>query len=190
MAYKTAIGTGRSETANTSNNIAGKDKIQSSMTFSIRMFSLLIIVILATIFCDQTSKFWASYNLNMVKPVNIFGDYLRVVLRHNFGMIFGIPIRVGIVYYIFPIIGIVVIFYLAFRTKVKFLIIAFGLIIGGALGNLIDRIRLGYVIDYIDMGIKNARWPTYNLADLAIVIGLIMIIAREIFKRPSSMPNI
>lgn len=182
MAYKVAISTDRSETANTANNITGKDKVQSGMIFSIRMFFLLIIVILITVFCDQISKVWASYNLNMVKPVNILGDYLKVVLRHNYGMIWGIPLRNSIVYYVLPVIGIIVIFFLAFRAKVKFLIIAYGLIIGGALGNLIDRLRLGYVIDYIDMGIKNARWPTYNLADLAIVIGLIMIIAREIFK--------
>ncbi len=55
-----------------------------------------------------------------------------------------------------------------------------GAILGGAVGNTIDRLRIGKVTDFIDMGIGNARWPTYNLADAAIFIGIICIIVREL----------
>jgi signal peptidase II len=145
-------------------------------------YLLLAIIVFAVILCDQLLKLWVEANIGFRQSIKIVGNLLRLILAHNPYLIFGIPIRNPIVYYILPIIGIMVVIYLAFRTRSKFLIIAFGLIIGGAIGNLIDRVRLGYVIDFIDMGIKNLRWATYNIADAAIDIGLVMIIARELFK--------
>jgi signal peptidase II len=150
-------------------------------------YFLLGVVVIAVILCDQILKIWVEANISFYRPVKIIGNLLRLILAHNPYLIFGIPVRNPIVYYVLPVIGILVVIYLAFKTRRKFLIIAFGLIIGGAIGNLIDRVRLGYVIDFIDMGIKNLRWATYNIADAAIDIGLVMIIAREIFKsKPKS----
>ncbi len=57
------------------------------------------------------------------------------------------------------------------------------LLIGGAIGNLIDRARLGYVIDFIDVYYKDWHWPTFNLADSGITVGIIMLIAYELFGR-------
>lgn len=161
-----------------------------SLVISNRIRFILVLTTLFIIFCDQISKIWASVNLSMARPVNVIGDFIRVYLVHNSGMIWGIPVRSSIVYYVLPIIGIVVVLYIAFKTQSKLYAICYGLLLGGAIGNLIDRIRLGYVIDFIDMGIKNTRWPTYNLADLAIVVGLIMIIAREIFKTKSKTKSV
>jgi signal peptidase II len=55
------------------------------------------------------------------------------------------------------------------------------LIVGGAIGNLADRIRLKYVIDFIDMGIGNLRWFTYNLADAFVVVSAVLLIINELF---------
>jgi len=55
--------------------------------------------------------------------------------------------------------------------------ICLGLILGGAFGNLIDRISTGEVIDFIDMGIGSYRWPTYNVADIAVTVGAVILIA-------------
>jgi signal peptidase II len=65
-------------------------------------------------------------------------------------------------------------------------VVVFGLLIGGALGNLIDRVRFGYVIDFIDMGIGNLRWFTYNLADAFITVGAIFLLAREFFRKKNT----
>jgi len=162
--------------------VAGHNPIDTSTISSPKRYVLLIVVGIFIILFDQISKIWVETNISTYRPVKILGDFVRLILAHNYGIIWGIPIRSPLVYYILPLIGIIVVLYLALKTRIKFLTIAFGLIIGGAVGNLIDRVRLGYVIDFIDMGIKNLRWPTYNIADAAIDIGLVMIIAREIFK--------
>lgn len=60
--------------------------------------------------------------------------------------------------------------------------IIFSFIVGGAIGNVVDRLRLKYVIDFIDMGIGNLRWFTYNLADAFITIGAITLIVIEVFS--------
>jgi len=167
--------------------VAGHNPIDTSTISSPKRYILLIVVGIFIILFDQISKIWVETNISTYRHVKILGDFVRLILAHNYGIIWGIPIRSPLVYYILPLIGIIVVLYLALKTRIKFLTIAFGLIIGGAVGNLIDRIRLGYVIDFIDMGIKNLRWPTYNIADAAIDIGLVMIIAREIFKsKPKS----
>ncbi len=66
------------------------------------------------------------------------------------------------------------------------------LLIGGAIGNLIDRVRLGYVIDFIDVYYADWHWPAFNIADSAITIGIILLIAHEIFgsrKSPDQMSH-
>jgi signal peptidase II len=176
---------------NNFNNIDTNDNLSKNNTetknpsrlFIRKLRVLLFLITLIVIALDQITKAWVSNNLRLSHSINVFGDYLRLFLAHNYGLIWSIPIRNDLVYYILPSIGIIVVIFIAFRTKITFYILSFGFILGGAVGNLIDRVRLGYVIDFIDMGIKNNRWPTYNIADLAIDVGLIMIVAREIFIR-------
>ena len=68
----------------------------------------------------------------------------------------------------------------------SFWIIVFGFVIGGAVGNIIDRVRLAYVIDFIDMGLGNLRWFTYNLADAFITVGAVFLLVRELFFKQKS----
>jgi len=142
---------------------------------------LFLIIMLVLVALDQLTKTWASYELAMNQPVKLLGEWLRLALVHNQGMIWGLPIKSFVSYYLLPIIGIIFIIFLVLKTKSNFFGIAYGFIASGAIGNLIDRIRLGYVIDFIDMGIKNTRWATYNIADATIVIGLILVVIKEIF---------
>jgi signal peptidase II len=60
--------------------------------------------------------------------------------------------------------------------------VAFGLIMGGALGNLIDRLRLGAVVDFINIGIGDLRWPYFNVADSAITIGVVILAFHLLFR--------
>lgn len=151
--------------------------------------SLLLITAVLVFFFDQISKILASSYLTMHTPVKVLGDFGRLTLTHNWGIIFGIPVRSRFVYYILPFAVIFIVIFFAIKTKSKFLTVAYGLILGGAFGNLLDRIRLGYVVDFIDIGIKHLRWPTFNIADATLVIGLIMIIAKEIFHSQTQSPS-
>jgi signal peptidase II len=60
--------------------------------------------------------------------------------------------------------------------------VCLGLVLGGAFGNLIDRIATGEVVDFIDMGIGRYRWPTYNVADIAVTVGAVILIAGFAFQ--------
>lgn len=160
-------------------NIPKESKPQSRKSALI----ILIATAITLIALDQITKSLVSASLQMYRPVNIIGNYLRFILIHNEGLIWGLPFKNNVSYYILPIIGIIVIIYIAVKTKSRFLGLTYGLILAGATGNLIDRIRFGYVVDFIDMGIKNLRWPTYNIADMSIIFGIILVFIYEIFGR-------
>jgi len=67
--------------------------------------------------------------------------------------------------------------------------LSLALILGGAIGNLIDRILLGAVTDFIDLGIGTLRWPVFNLADAAVTIGMITLLALILFERDKQSEN-
>jgi signal peptidase II len=157
--------------------------IKKPVKYNLHTLIILSVTAILVIVLDQISKSWVSASLQLYRPVNIIGDYLRFVLVHNEGLIWGLPFKNNLSYYVLPILGVVVVLYIALRSNRRYLGFIYGLILAGAVGNLIDRIRFGYVVDFIDMGIKNLRWPTYNIADLAIIIGVVLIIAYELFKK-------
>jgi signal peptidase II len=76
------------------------------------------------------------------------------------------------------VISIIALVYFAYRMRYAPALkrICLGLVLGGAFGNLIDRIATGKVVDFIDMGIGSLRWPTYNFADIAVTIGAVFLI--------------
>ncbi len=168
------------------NNIKQINKSQNNKKGII----VLVITTLLVIILDQFTKLWVSRWLLMYQPINILGDYLRLTVVHNYGLVWGIPFKNNFSYYILPVLGIGVILLIAFKATTRFQSFIYGMILAGAIGNLIDRVRLGYVIDFIDMGIKNLRWPTYNIADMSIVIGIVLVIINETFKKKTYAKNI
>jgi len=73
------------------------------------------------------------------------------------------------------VIGLIVLYHRQVGSSL-YLSIALGLLLGGALGNVTDRLRLGYVVDFVDIGIGDLRWYTFNVADAAISIAIVMLI--------------
>ncbi|MBC7136816.1 MAG: signal peptidase II, partial [Oceanibaculum nanhaiense] len=67
------------------------------------------------------------------------------------------------------------------RARNPLLAVALGLVIGGALGNVIDRVRFGAVVDFLDFHISGYHWPAFNIADAAISLGVVMILYHELF---------
>ncbi|MCK4755478.1 signal peptidase II [candidate division WOR-3 bacterium] len=149
-----------------------------------RHIKLLVIFIIGTFLIDQISKkLIVNFLTRFDPPVNVISSLLRFKLTYNPYGVFSISLGPNILYYIFSIIGIFILIYIGLSLKDKTSVVVFGIIIGGALGNIFDRLRLDYVIDFIDMGIGNLRWFTYNFADACITIGAIFLLMRGLFSK-------
>ena len=139
-------------------------------------------VAVAVMIVDQLAKAWLVANVSPGEVVNVIGDYLRLILSQNSGALFGLFADNAVMFGIasLAVVGLIVAYH-ARAGRSLYLSIALGLLLGGALGNLIDRLRLGYVVDFVDIGIGNLRFYTFNLADAAISTAIVMLIAAAIF---------
>lgn len=124
---------------------------------------------------DQLTKFFARHSLLDGIPEEIINEYLRFTLRYNFGAAFSLKWGGPIILTVFT--ALACFFLVKYMLKVQNGKLTFwlGIILGGALGNLIDRILMGKVTDFIDVGVTGWRWPTFNIADIAICIGGIVV---------------
>ena len=162
------------------------------MKTELKFFYLFI---LFAVFVDQVSKYFIIeyFNINPELLINDFlyevNQYLNIVIVWNKGFAFGLfqnnIFSVNILY-IF-LIGSVILVLIIYANKLnqKYYFLIFGLIIGGALGNLIDRILYGAVVDFIDLHYMNLHWYVFNIADICISIGCMLLVLAEIQKKPS-----
>jgi signal peptidase II len=128
---------------------------------------------------DQLSKYIVVTNMFLGQSIPEHGIF-RFTYIYNTGALFGLFPNQTFLLIIASFLGIgfLLIFYHLYRFPGIFLRISLGLQLGGAFGNLVDRVRLGYVTDFIDVG----PWPVFNLADSSIVIGLAVIAYVILFK--------
>jgi len=133
---------------------------------------------------DQLAKAWVAANVSPDRPVRVFNDYIRLVISHNTGGLFGMFRDLAPVLAIasLGVIGLIV-WYHGRSGRSLVLTTTLGLLLGGALGNLADRLRLGYVLDFVDLGIGDLRWYTFNVADTAISASLLLLVL--VALRPS-----
>ncbi|MGE5454043.1 MAG: signal peptidase II [Methylocystaceae bacterium] len=122
--------------------------------------------------CDQLVKFMVESRWPLGEGFEIIPGLLDLVRVHNAGAAFGMLPGQGFIFVISALIVVVIGIYLALRGYYPPLNLAMGIIAGGAVGNLIDRLRLGYVIDYINVSFFP---PVFNLADTAITAGTILL---------------
>lgn len=154
-----------------------------SFRSSPRMLPWLVIAA-AIVVCDQLSKIWISKLLKMGQTIDVT-SFFNLVLAYNKGAAFSfLASASGWQRYFFTAISIIaVIFILYFikkNTRQKLFCWSFSLILGGAIGNLIDRLMYGHVIDFIDFHINTWHWPAFNIADSAITIGAILFVIDEL----------
>lgn len=140
---------------------------------------------------DQLSKIWIKNTFVLFESRNIIGDFLRFSYVENPGLAFGI--RIGSLKPIVTIISIAIASYLVFllydsKQFVYIEKLSLSLILGGAVGNLIDRILIyipnstySGVVDFIDVGIAANRWYIFNIADSAVTIGIILYLTYSTF---------
>jgi signal peptidase II len=141
-----------------------------------RSAALLIGIAGAILALDIWTKRWATATLANREPVQLIGDFLRFTYTRNSGVAFGLGAGVPFPYYLFSIVavGAIVWMFAAGRAQGRWRQIALALILGGAVGNLIDRVTTGEVVDFIEVGLGRFRWPVFNVADSAVTIGVIL----------------
>ncbi len=130
------------------------------------------------VFLDRITKIFFLNLLSPGESLPIIPNILHMTLVCNTGMAFGLFKNQGVVFFIIPVVILCLfVFNVYFYRKsdemlTRPYIVAFSLILGGAIGNLVDRMIYGHVVDFIDFQI----WPVFNLADSAITIGAGIII--------------
>lgn len=134
---------------------------------------------------DQVAKGIVTDKIVLGEKVDVLGP-LKLTLSHNEGVAFGLAGGSGAPLVIVTVVALGVVLYLFSRNPTRPLMwVATGLLAGGAIGNLVDRIRQGYVVDFIEF----PHWPPFNLADCAISVGvvlLVLIYLREAERAPES----
>jgi signal peptidase II len=137
---------------------------------------LLLGISLAILAADWWTKRWATATLAGRPSVPVIGELVRFTYTRNSGVAFGLGAGLPFPYYIFSIAAAIAIVWLFARQRVPNTArrIALALILGGALGNLVDRMRVGEVVDFIEVGWGHWHWPVFNVADSAVSIGVVL----------------
>ncbi|TET37200.1 MAG: signal peptidase II [Dehalococcoidia bacterium] len=138
-------------------------------------FFLIALIVLAL---DQVSKFLIRANMSPGQSIPEDGLF-RITYVTNIGGVFGILSNQAFLILLTTAVGIAaILLYSRYPIFNRMLVkISLGLLLGGALGNLIDRLSFGWVVDFIDLGF----WPVFNLADSAIVLGVTLLFYYFIF---------
>jgi signal peptidase II len=145
-------------------------------------WALFAFLAIAVIVLDQVAKNWIIDNVAIGTGFEVLGSWLAVVHGRNSGILFGMLPQTAPAFAIVSlgVIALIVVFH-ARAGRGIVMTIATGLLLGGAIGNLLDRLRWGAVIDWIDMGIGTARFWTYNIGDAAITTAIILILVASLF---------
>ncbi len=143
----------------------------------------LPLIVLFVVLLDQASKSLISYYLNNFQSIPVIPDIFHLTLIHNTGIAFGMFHGGSKLLLTVIIIGVSFLFYLAYkmRNETPIFKLGLGFVLGGAVGNLIDRLTCGSVIDFLDFRI----WPVFNLADSFITIGVGILILTVLLGRKS-----
>ena len=136
-----------------------------------------ILIFFIFIFLDIISKYFVKTNFALNQTIEL-NNFLDLVYVQNFGISFGL-LSGTVSYLLLIIVGLLVvliILYLMFITKKKLEKLGYYVIIIGAISNILDRAINTYVVDFISIHYKNYYWPAFNLADIYITIGIIVLI--------------
>ena len=147
----------------------------------------ILFVSVLLVFADQISKILIRTNMSLYESIPVITNFFNLTYVTNDGMAFGINFPFGI--YIFSTISLiftVFLFWYLWTIKEEGIVIRTGvaLIIAGAVGNLIDRIFLGSVVDFLDFMIGNYHWYVFNFADSYVTIGMGFILFDSFFLEP------
>lgn len=148
-----------------------------------RWYSLAVLIVVL----DQLTKQWVSSSFSYGESLELL-PFLNLTLVHNMGAAFSFLSDAGgwqrwFFAIVSLIVSVVLIVWLSRLPARQYLLAtALSLVLGGAIGNLWDRVFLGYVIDFVDIFYQKYHWPAFNVADTAITVGAILLILESLFS--------
>ena len=143
--------------------------------------SAIVVLIL-----DQATKWWVNRDLGLGQSVRLIDGVVRLVHVRNTGSAFGFFQGSRLFFIVLSLVSIAAILILTLSRRFHFRgsWVAFGVVLGGAIGNLVDRFWLRHVVDFIDIGVGSVRWPTFNVADIALTLGVLYLAVRFALPPP------
>lgn len=150
----------------------------------------LLVLVIAIVALDQLTKALITSSLNVGQSVPLIPGFLHFTLVRNTGMAFGllsgsdIPFK-AVVVTLLSVAAMAAVTYYALKSPQAERVTRIGLtfVLGGALGNIIDRVRLGYVVDFIDVFYRDTHWPAFNVADTCICVGVGLLLLDSLRRR-------
>jgi len=147
-----------------------------------RHWHVLAVITALTLVADRVSKSIIANNMTLYEtwrpPISLFRRLFNLTYTTNTGAAFGLFPDQGVLFIViaFVVITAILFYYHHLPDGYRLVRLALGLQLGGALGNLVDRVRQGYVIDFVDFNFWPMKdWPVFNLADSAIVVGVVLL---------------
>ena len=157
--------------------------------FGARDLPIFLLVALVVLVLDQVSKVLIINRLGPdegTAAIRVVGDWLRLVYVTNTGSAFGLFPDRSLLFMIIAVLAIPFLLFV-YRQVGEYgwpSRVSIGLLLGGTLGNLVDRVRLGYVVDFVDAGVNDLRWFTFNVADSSFVIGVLVLCVFMLLSTP------
>ncbi len=157
------------------------------------MRKYFLLISLAVVALDRYTKWWIAHRLSMHSSITVIPGFFRIIHSENPGAAFGLfadspsPWKV-ILLISFSLIALAIVSMLLWKNSHRFTSTAVGLslILGGALGNLWDRIMTHHVVDFLLFYIGRYEWPAFNVADSAIVVGACLLVFEILFTKSPS----
>lgn len=133
---------------------------------------------LGVVALDQATKRIVSGGMARGESIPVLGSFFRLTHVENPGGAFGLFRDSGSIFTVLSFVAVIFLFWTVHRYPARLMgtRIALGLVLGGAVGNLIDRVRMHRVVDFFDVGFGDLRWPVFNVADVAVVLGVAMFL--------------
>jgi signal peptidase II len=131
---------------------------------------------------DQTTKFIVEKHMYIGESISVLNNFLMITSHRNRGAAWGMLEGQFLLFYIVTVIVVVGLIYYVKKNNIKdnFTLITIGLLIGGALGNFIDRVFRKEVVDFIDVIIFSYDFPVFNIADSSLFIGVVLLVIQTI----------
>jgi signal peptidase II len=148
-----------------------------------RSRGVFLLTAAAVLAVDRISKTVVTGAMHLHQSVDVAGDWVRLTYIHNRGAAFGLFPGSRWFLIAVSVLAAAIVVRAAWRGGRPRIMVPLGLILGGAVGNLIDRVRRGEVVDFLDVGLGAHRWPVFNAADSAVTIGVAWLAVAVLFGR-------
>ena len=157
---------------------------------SFSKYSRLAIIALLVVAADQITKYMVLESMPLFHSIPVIPGFFDLTHIHNpggaFGFLSGQSSHLQRLIFLLVsslAIGLILYFYIKTPPSFRFLSIGLALVFSGAIGNLIDRVRMGKVVDFLDFYIGNLHWPAFNIADSAVSVGMFIFLYHLLFKK-------